>query len=81
MAEVILLGAGLGGIPLAYEIKDLLGSRDRLTVISNTDKYQFVPSNPWLAVGWRRQSDIEIPLVPVFKQAKPLFRRPLLSKW
>lgn len=53
MAHIVVLGAGIGGIPMAYEMKDLARSADRVTVVSNVDHFHFVPSNPWVAVGWR----------------------------
>ena len=62
MAHIVVLGAGIGGIPMAYEMKDLLRSDDRITVVSNTDHFQFVPSNPWVAVGWRKRDDISVAL-------------------
>ena len=40
-------------MPAAYEIRELLGKEHRVTVVNSTDYFQFVPSNPWLAVGWR----------------------------
>ena len=43
MAHVIILGAGLGGIPMAYDMKKHLQQSDKLTVISSSDTYQFVP--------------------------------------
>ena len=68
MAEVVVLGAGLGGVIAAYEIKAQLRARDRLTVISKGDTYHFVPSNPWVAVGWRKRKAIEIRLAGVMKK-------------
>jgi sulfide:quinone oxidoreductase len=68
MAHVVVLGAGIGGIPMAYEMKDLLGPQDRLTVVSNTDSFHFVPSNPWVAVGWRSRDDISVPLGAPFRR-------------
>jgi sulfide:quinone oxidoreductase len=62
MAEVVVLGAGLGGSIAAYELKAALRLEDRLTVIGEGQRYHFVPSNPWIAVGWRDRSDIEIDL-------------------
>jgi sulfide:quinone oxidoreductase len=66
MAHIVVLGAGIGGIPMAYEMKALLGSGDRITVVSNTDHFQFVPSNPWVAVGWRTREDVTVPLAKPF---------------
>jgi sulfide:quinone oxidoreductase len=65
MAHVVVLGAGLGGVIMAYEMKDQLGSNDRLTVISKGKSYSFVPSNPWVAVGWRGREEIEVELTDV----------------
>ncbi len=59
MADIVILGAGLGGMPMAYEMQDQLGKGDTLTVVSNSPNFQFVPSNPWVAVGWRQREDIE----------------------
>lgn len=61
MAHVVIMGAGIGGLPAAYEMKHELNkiSRDHeVTVVSNVDYFHFVPSNPWVAVGWRTKEDI-----------------------
>lgn len=66
MAHVVVLGAGLGGVIAAYEIKDQLRPDDNLTVISKGSVYHFVPSNPWVAVNWRKRQAIEVELTSVF---------------
>jgi sulfide:quinone oxidoreductase len=68
MADIIVLGAGLGGVIAAYEIKEKLRREDRLTVVSKGDDYHFVPSNPWVAVGWRKRGDITVKLPPAMKK-------------
>ncbi|HLG84338.1 MAG TPA: FAD-dependent oxidoreductase [Bradyrhizobium sp.] len=68
MAEVVIIGAGLSGTLMAYEMLPQLRKDDRLTVVSQGAVYHFVPSNPWVAVGWRKQSEIEIDLVDVMKR-------------
>jgi sulfide:quinone oxidoreductase len=65
MAHVVVLGAGLGGVIMAYEMKDQLGKGDRVTVVNKGKSYSFVPSNPWVAVGWRERQDIEVDLTAV----------------
>lgn len=65
MAEVVVLGAGLGGSLAAYELRALLRTEDRLTVIGQGAHYHFVPSNPRVAVGWRKRKDIEIDIASV----------------
>ncbi|MGB3901045.1 MAG: FAD/NAD(P)-binding oxidoreductase [Mesorhizobium sp.] len=67
MSHVVILGAGLGGVMLAYEIKAKLRREDRLTVVNLGSTYSFVPSNPWVAVGWRQPKDITVDLVPILK--------------
>ena len=66
MAHIVVLGAGLGGAIMAYEMKDQLRPEDTLTVVTKDPKYHFVPSNPWVAVGWRKREDVEVDLAPVF---------------
>ena len=51
---------------MAYELKLQLRPEDKLTVIGQCSKYHFVPSNPWVAVDWRKRDAIEVDLEPVF---------------
>jgi len=74
MAHIIVLGAGLGGTIMAYELADQLRPEDKLTVINKGSTYSFVPSNPWVAVGWREREEIEVDLEPVFKKRGIAFR-------
>ncbi len=74
MADVVVLGAGLGGTLMAYEMVPELGPSDRLTVIGQGPGYHFVPSNPWVAVGWRKRRDIEIDLATVMEQKRITYR-------
>jgi len=70
MAHIVILGAGIGGMPMAYEMRQLAHKVDRVTVISNNPKFHFVPSNPWIAVDWRKREDIEIEIGPVLAKKK-----------
>lgn len=65
MAHVVVLGAGLGGAIMAYELREQLRPEDRVTVVTKDPKYHFVPSNPWIAVGWRKRDEITVDLAPV----------------
>jgi sulfide:quinone oxidoreductase len=60
VAEIVVLGAGLGGLPAAYELRRDLHREDRVTLIGETDRFSFVPSNPWVAVGWRSPEKVSI---------------------
>ena len=64
MAHIVILGAGTGGMPAAYELRATLDQTHRITVVNAVDYFQFVPSNPWLAVGWRERDAITFPIRP-----------------
>jgi sulfide:quinone oxidoreductase len=68
VVKVIVLGAGIGGIPAAYELRSVVGKAVEITVLSDTPWFHFVPSNPWVALGWRQPEDIKIPLAEVLKK-------------
>jgi len=57
VAHIIIIGASTGGLPAAYEARGVLGKEHQITVVSNTPVFHFVPSNPWIAVGWRKRKD------------------------
>ncbi|MEZ5671936.1 MAG: FAD/NAD(P)-binding oxidoreductase [Thiotrichaceae bacterium] len=68
MAHVVIIGAGVGGMPAAYEIRDALERNHKVTVVSNHEYFQFTPSNPWVAVGWRARKDICFPVAPFLRK-------------
>src|SRR5690554_6133431 len=68
MQHVVVLGAGIGGIPMALEAKELMGDGVKVTVISDKDWFEFTPSNPWVAVNWRTEEQIKVDLAPMFKK-------------
>jgi sulfide:quinone oxidoreductase len=65
MAKVVIVGAGTGGVPAAYEIRHRLGKTHEVTLVNASEQFQFVPSNPWLAVGWREAEEISVDLRPL----------------
>jgi sulfide:quinone oxidoreductase len=68
MAHIVILGAGIGGMPMAYEMKELARKEDTITVISNHSYFQFTPSNPWAAVSWRDRDEITFPIAPYLEK-------------
>ena len=64
MAHIVIMGAGIGGMTMAYEMQEQIRPNDKVTVISDSPKFQFVPSNPWVAVNWRTKDDITIDIGP-----------------
>lgn len=68
MAHLVIIGAGTGGMPAAYEAKEVLGPGHEVTVINASEDFQFVPSNPWVGVGWRTRKDISFPIRPYLER-------------
>ncbi|MGB5649137.1 MAG: FAD/NAD(P)-binding oxidoreductase, partial [Sedimenticolaceae bacterium] len=64
MAHIVVLGAGTGGMPAAYELREELGSEHEVTIINEREYFQFVPSNPWVGVGWRDRASITFDIRP-----------------
>ncbi len=65
MAHTIIIGASTGGLPAAYDIKcmmDKTSGEHKVTVVSISPEFHFVPSNPWVGVGWRTREDISFDL-------------------
>jgi sulfide:quinone oxidoreductase len=67
MAKVIVLGAGLGGVACAYEMKKKLGSKHQVTLVGSSPYFEFTPSNPWVAVGWRKPEQTRVELAGPLK--------------
>lgn len=64
MTHIVILGGGIGGMTAAYDMKEQVGPNDKVTVISEHTYFQFTPSNPWVAVNWRKREDITFELAP-----------------
>ena len=62
MTRIVVAGAGIAGVPAAYRLKEALGPSGKVIVVSDKDYFHFVPSNPWVAMGWRAESDIAFPI-------------------
>jgi NADH dehydrogenase FAD-containing subunit len=72
MTEIVVLGAGIGGISMAYELRALIGRKANITLLSDSEWFHFVPSNQsedkrqfpggltqtpiGRLVGWRRKA-------------------------
>ncbi len=70
MAKIVVMGAGTGGMPAAYETKEMLGKEHEVVVINENPEFRFVPSNPWIAVGWREPAAVCIPIEKYLNKRK-----------
>ncbi len=64
MSHVVVMGAGIGGMPAAYELKKRLGRSHAVTLVGASEHFQFTPSNPWVAVGWRKPDQVTVAIRP-----------------
>jgi sulfide:quinone oxidoreductase len=62
MAQVAIIGAGIGGVPCAFELRKRLGKQHRVVLIGASPYFEFTPSNPWVAVGWRDRERTRVAL-------------------
>ena len=62
MAHIVIMGAGIGGMPTAYEMQEKARKEDQVTVISIGENFEFTPSNPWMGVKWRERKDTAFPV-------------------
>jgi sulfide:quinone oxidoreductase len=58
------MGAGVGGMPAAYDLKKVLGRDHEVVLVGTSEHFQFTPSNPWVAVGWRTPDQVLVPIRP-----------------
>lgn len=74
MSNIVVLGAGLSGTLMTYELLDQVRPGDTITLIGEDKKYHFVPSNPWVAIGWRKRAEIEVDLEEVMQRRGVTYR-------
>ena len=73
MAHIIIIGASIGGLPAAYEMRAVLDESHQVTVVSNTPLFHFVPSNPWVATGYRDKSQTSFEIGPYLNAKNIVF--------
>ena len=62
MSTIVVLGGGIGGISAAFELRDELGDTHEIVLVSDQEHFEFTPSNPWVAVKWRKPDSIRLDL-------------------
>ena len=65
LPRVLILGGGLGGTIAAYELRAALRGRAEVMLLSDRPDFTFIPSNPWVAVNWRKPEEVTVDLAPV----------------
>lgn len=70
MKRIVVIGASFGGLTAAFDLKRLLGKEAEVTVISDEDRFVFLPSLPWLIMGQRRPGDITLKVPEILRPKK-----------
>lgn len=60
--RILVLGSSFGGFNAALRLRKLLGEAHDITVVSADPLFTFIPSLPWVAMGWREPSAIQHPV-------------------
>lgn len=60
--KVVIIGGSFGGLTAAFELRRLLGKEHEVALISDSDKFVFIPSLPWVSVGWTKGEDVVLGL-------------------
>jgi sulfide:quinone oxidoreductase len=68
MAHIIVIGSGIGGLPTAYELRKLLSKQHQITLISDSDKFTFIPSLPWVGLGLKTLDQVQLNLNPILSR-------------
>lgn len=68
MARIVVMGAGIGGISQVYELRKELDKSHEIVLVGDSDSFEFTPSNPWVAVGWRKRKQVTVDLPDLMKK-------------
>ena len=61
--RIVILGGSFGGLSAAYELRRHLSpERAEITLVAKDERFSFVPSFPWVAMGRRSLEQISFPL-------------------
>jgi sulfide:quinone oxidoreductase len=68
MTSVVVLGGSFAGLNAAFKLKQDLGDRADITVVSRDPRFVFIPSLIWVVPGWRKPGQISFPLEPALRR-------------
>ncbi|HED10391.1 MAG TPA: NAD(P)/FAD-dependent oxidoreductase [Caldithrix abyssi] len=75
MAKLVILGAGIAGHTAALHARRKLGREHEIIVIAPNSKWNWIPSNIWVGVGWMKPEQVTFELAPVYKKQHITFKQ------
>ncbi len=61
--RVVVVGGSFGSVNAAYQLRRNIRDRIDVTLISIEADFTFIPSLPWVMMGWRKSDAIKVSLV------------------
>ncbi len=82
MKDIVILGSNFAGFTTAIQLKKRLRNKReyRITVVSPSNEFLYVPSLIWVPFGRRKLNDIKFDLKPIFKKKGLNFIQKAASK-
>lgn len=78
MAKIAIVGAGLGGLPAAYELRHHLSGEHEVTLISEQPEFTFIPGLIQVALGLKPLHHVQLNLARLAKRhGIQLFDKPV----
>ncbi|EGV32591.1 sulfide-quinone reductase [Thiorhodococcus drewsii AZ1] len=75
MARVVILGAGISGHTAARYLGKWIGKKHEVIVVSPKPKWNWIPSNIWVAVGEMTEAQVTFDLAPIYKKVNVAFHQ------
>lgn len=75
MAHIVIVGAGIGGLPTAFELRHLLSARHQITLVSESPRFTFIPSLPWVALGLKTLAQVQVEIQPTLRRRGVAWRQ------
>jgi sulfide:quinone oxidoreductase len=65
--KILVIGGSFGGLTAAFELRRHLGKKHEISLVCDQDKFVFIPSLPWLCMGWVKEKDIVLDLKKILE--------------
>ncbi len=75
MSRLLILGAGIAGQTAALHARPRLSRKHEVVVVSPNSKWNWIPSNIWVGVGYMKAEQVTFSLAPVYKKTGITFHQ------
>ncbi len=65
--KIQVIGGSFGGLTAAFELKRHLGKKHEISLVCDQDHFVFIPSLPWLCMGWVKEKDLVLDLKKILE--------------